>query len=157
MRSKVICPVQPAFSFMMKFIGDKSNNFYVMFSKCLCLAHRDNRLLPPHWSAFHDMPLFTVLQPHWVSTREGINTWRLSLLQNTLQNLEKWRKNSKDQNLSSFWDMRRWRYCLTDGAHNFQVQENSGSEKPSTPSSLSLELYVKETPGIVWDQRRHRA
>lgn len=66
-------------------------------------------------------------------------------------------KKFQNQNLSYLWDMQRWRHCLTDGAHNFQVQEHSGSEKPSTPSSLSLELYVKETPGIVWDQRRHQA
>lgn len=38
--------------------------------------------------------------------------------------------------------MQRWRPCFTDGTHNFQVQENSGSEKPLIPSSLSLELYV---------------
>lgn len=138
---------------MMEFIGDQSNNFYVIFSKCLCLAHRDNRLLPPHWSAFHDVLLFTVLQPHW----EGTNTSRLSLLQTTLQNLEDGRKHSKDQNLSPLQDIRRWRSGLTDGAHNFQVQEDSGSEKPLTPSCLSLELYVKETPGIVWDQRHHWA
>lgn len=49
--------------------------------------------------------------------------------------------------------MQTWRPCLTDGAHNFQVQENSGSEKPLTPSSLLLELYVNETHGIVQDQR----
>lgn len=53
--------------------------------------------------------------------------------------------------------MQRWRPCLTDGAHDFQVQENSGSEKPLTPSSLLLELYVKETHGLVWDQRHHCA
>lgn len=73
----------------------------------------------------------------------------------TTQNLENRRKNSKHQNLSSLWDTQRWRPCLTDGTHNFQVQENSGSEKPLTPSSLSLELYVRETPGIVWYQRHH--
>lgn len=49
--------------------------------------------------------------------------------------------------------MQRWRPCLTDGAHDFQVQEKSGSEKPLTHSSLLLELYVKETHGIVQDQR----